>query len=98
MLVERRESGIHGSGVFARETLPKGSRAQITGESLSDPGELGHFCFEDEDDCWFLPDEPWRRLNHSLNPNCMVWDDMVIETVRTIEPDEELTIDYGYQP
>lgn len=62
------------------------------------------YCFEWDRESLFLPDPPFRFLNHSNNPNCEVVDSetgnfiMVVEALRNIEPNEELTIDYGYDP
>jgi uncharacterized protein len=54
-------------------------------------------------ECYSLePVGPFRFQNHSCRPNCEVfmWDDQPrkiwVATLRDINPDEELTIDYGW--
>jgi len=103
MLVERRQSEIHGSGVFSREFILKDNWAYIYGEVIPlQPHPMEHYCMEHDHGQW-LPYAPWCWLNHSEDPNCeFAWDEdeeiYCLIALRLIEPDEELTIDYGYQP
>lgn len=62
------------------------------------------YCFEWDGKSIFDPYAPWRFVNHSRDPNCEVeWEIdgnvvLMITAIRDIEPNEELTIDYGYDP
>ncbi len=63
------------------------------------------YCFEWDSDSLFMPEPPWRFVNHGEDPNCEVTEDddtdnviMVITALRDIETNEELVIDYGYDP
>jgi SET domain-containing protein len=103
MLVERRESPIHGNGVFAREPLEPGDWMFVYGEVIPlHPHPMEHYCLE-HDRGQYLPYAPFCWTNHSDSPNCeMVWCEdgevYYIETLRAIKRGEELTIDYGFTP
>jgi len=101
MNVERRESLIHGSGVFVCEPIEKEDWAYIYGEIVPlDRKDLEHFCVE-ADEGMFLPYRPFRWLNHSTEPNCEICGDDTtywVKALRNIEAGEELVIDYGYTP
>ncbi len=103
MLVERRESEIHGSGVFAREDIKKGHWQFVYGEAIPlQPHPMEHYCLE-HDDGQYLPYAPFCWTNHSAKPNCeIVWceeDQMyLIEVIKPISAGDELTIDYGFNP
>ncbi len=104
MNVERRKSGIHGYGVFARQPIEKGDWQCIYGELIScDDYWLESHCFEHNDSYMYFPYRPWYWLNHSSEPNCACEYDKEIDTwiivaLRDIEVGEELTFDYGYEP
>ena len=84
-------SPIHGLGLFAEDTIPKG---ELLG--------MVHYPVIDEDD--FVRTPMGGFGNHSDNPNCEKivapqdgswW----IRTIRDIEPDEEITWTYTlYNP
>lgn len=103
MLVERRQSEIHGNGVFARVRIKAGDWMYVYGEvipAMEHP--IQDYCME-HDDGMYLPYAPFCWLNYSAEPNCeFIWDEeeevYYVETLRTIKKDEELTIDYGYDP
>ena len=103
MLVERRESKIHGSGVFARQNIEKGDWQLVYGEVIPlQPHPMEHYCLE-HDRGQYLPYGPFCWANHSTNPNCeMCWDEdeqiYYIETLHPIHAGEELLIDYGFTP
>lgn len=103
MLVERRRSGIHGDGVFAREGLEEGDWQLVYGEVLPlQPHPMEHYCLE-HDEGQYLPYAPWCWTNHSADPNCeMLWceEDNIyyIEVLKRLWAGAELTIDYGYTP
>src|SRR4028119_677299 len=81
----RRRSGIHGSGVFAREFIPAGTRlAEYVGERITQAeGDLryagdddgpGHtMLFTVDDDVVIdggVRGNVSRWINHSCDPNC----------------------------
>ena len=99
MNVENRQSSIHGPGVFARKLIEEEQWQYIYGMLIPKPSMYG---FENENETWWEPFPPFRYTNHSNDPNCEVFrcedGTTYIEALRDIEPDEELTIDYGYDP
>ena len=100
MNVEVRQSEIHGFGVFARTRIEAGSWQYVYGMLTPAQSVYG---FEVDGTTWWEPFPPFRYTNHSNEPNCEVFHDVledmtVIEALRPIEPGEELTIDYGEEP
>lgn len=100
MNVEVRQSDIHGHGVFARACILAGHWQYVYGMLVPVASVYG---FEVDGSVWWEPYPPFRYTNHSNEPNCVVYHDefgdcTVIEALRDIEPGEELTIDYGYDP
>ena len=102
-------SPIHGTGAFARVTLPRGTRMlEYVGEKI-DKAESGRrcqanneyiFCLDEEFDLdGNVPWNPARFLNHSCAPNCdaeCIDDRIWIIARRDIRAGEELTFNYGY--
>jgi uncharacterized protein len=77
--------------------------AQADARYPDDPGEVHHTClFAIDDDVVIdaaVDGNEARFINHSCDPNCdAVIDDarIWIETIRDIEPGEELAYDYAY--
>ena len=92
------DSGIHGRGLFActafesgeyigryegRETVENGTYVLWVQQSVSEDTWLGYDGTND-----------LRFLNHSNNPNCEL-DGQDLYALRDIDPNEELTFDYG---
>jgi SET domain-containing protein len=98
MNVDIRQSDIHGLGVFARELIKEGDWQYIYGMIVP---SLSQYSFE-YGNAWWEPFPPFRYTNHSNTPNCEItlWDDGTasIQALRCIHSDEELTINYGYDP
>lgn len=80
---------------------------QIRGKLTQDDEQDPRYCMEMDDDWVLIPHSPFRFLNHSCEANCqlLMFDDdgyafagrsrpLYLETLRTIEPGEQLTIDY----
>lgn len=100
MNVEVKKSDIHGFGVFARTHIEAEHWQYVYGMLVPVRSVYG---FEVDGSVWWEPYPPFRYTNHSDEPNCMVYHDVmedatVIEALRDIEPGEELTIDYGHPP
>lgn len=110
-----RRSAIHGSGVYARASIPAGTRIiEYRGERISnaeadrrypDGAEGPHHTFLFAlDDGETVIDATFggnmaRWINHSCDPNCEPVEEdarMYIESIRDIEPGEELAYDYNY--
>ncbi len=102
-------SPIHGQGGFATSFLAKGTRvieyagARITKqESMRRCQAQNWFIFGLDDEFDLDGNVEWnlaRFLNHSCAPNCeavceegRIW----IMALRDIEPEEEITFNYGY--
>lgn len=97
-----------GKGIFASERL----RAQtpvgrIRGE-IKPPGYRSDYCMSFRDG-GIEPDDPYRLVNHSCDPNCELieWEitnpdsgeniyELWIHTIRTVEKNEQITIDYAW--
>ena len=93
----------HGFGVFAiRECKAGEVVGELTGQVIQDPDYESDYCIEIDSEISLEPDEPFRFINHSCNPNCQlacsadnpmeIW----VEAIRDIEPEEEITIDYAW--
>lgn len=106
MNVRIAPSPIHGRGVFANENLKENDWSFVHGDIRKvlpgDPVEV--YGIEWDDEKTFIPYAPFCCCNHSDTPNCEVseydghGDVMVIGTLRDIAVDEEITLDYGYDP
>ncbi len=104
------EPARHGLGVFARRRLlARGYVGRIRGEIVADPNYSSNYCMDLGDDKSLEPTAPFRYLNHSCAPNCLLvlleveYEDgspseteIWLEAARDIQPGEELTIDYGW--
>ena len=106
---EKRQSPTHGRGLFAKEAIAKGEVVAIKGgyvmtaekwaaieASVGPAGEIyvseGLVVapqYKDEYEGSML------HLNHSCEPNVGVEGQIVFITMRNVEPDEELVIDYA---
>lgn len=85
-------STIHGTGLFARIFIPKGTViGQIEGDWVEEDGPCVLWINEHQGIC---VTNDLRFINHSSNPNVAYYDDMTVSTLRNIEADEEITHDY----
>lgn len=106
MNVRIAPSPIHGRGVFANENLKEGDWQYVYGDIRKvlpgDPVEV--YGIEWDDIKTFIPYAPFCCCNHSNTPNCEIseydghGDVMVIGALRDIATNEELLLDYGYDP
>ena len=95
-----------GQGVFAARRLPAGIViGEIKGEVFDDHPEDPSYCMELPSGKLLEPAAPLRFVNHSCDPNCELFywfdedegpqeDRLWLQTIRCIEPGEELSIDY----
>ena len=104
-----RTSTIHGTGGFARQHIPGGTRLIEYVGAVIDKEESLRRCMANNPYIFTLDDErdldgdvPWnpaRFLNHSCSANCDAELDagrIWISANKDIEPGEEVTINYGY--
>lgn len=111
-LIEVRESGIHGLGVYATKPIRKGTRIiEYTGKHIlwkdaEDDRDDGHtFLFGLENGTEVIDptiggnDARW--INHSCEPNCEAIEEdderVFIYALLTLKPGEELFYDYALQ-
>jgi uncharacterized protein len=98
-LFYKKESGIHGDGLFAREKIKQGDyMGEYDGPAVNDNGS--HVLWvEDDNDEWIGRDGKnlLRYLNHSVKPHAE-FIGFELFALRDISPDDEITIDYGEEP
>lgn len=98
-----------GRGVFARKALvAEQVVGEIHGRLVDEPDYSSEYCVDLGGDLRLEPDEPFRLLNHSCEPNCelVLWkrrqvagrrvSRVWLQTCRAIAAGEELTIDYAW--
>ena len=97
-----------GRGVFARRRLRADLvLGEILGEHLADHPEDSSYVMELPSGKLLEPAAPLRFVNHSCDPNCEIFyweadegevqeDRLWLQTIRPIEPGEELLIDYSW--
>jgi uncharacterized protein len=108
--IEVRESGVHGHGVYAMQSIPKGTRIiEYTGQRViweaapNDENDPHTFNFGLDNGEVINPQiggNDARWINHGCDPNCeaVEEDDRIfIDAIRDIEPGEELFYDYALE-
>lgn len=109
-LILVKESDIHGNGIFAAQFIPEGTLILIIEGEVIDENECMRR--EDEEDNVYIfwngdnyidtsNSTDIKYINHSCDNNCEVLDNdeksLKLIASRDILPEEELTIDYGYE-
>lgn len=101
---------VCGKGVYAARDLPGDHIVgQILGRVIDDPEYTSSYCIDLGGDQSLEPRSPFRYLNHSCTPNCLLtlydceYEDgspapaeLCLETLRPVKTGEELTIDYAW--
>jgi SET domain-containing protein len=108
--IEVRESGVHGHGVYAMQSIPKGTRIiEYTGQRVAweaapnDENDPHTFNFGLDNGEVINPEiggNDARWINHGCDPNCesVEEDDRIfIDAIRDIEAGEELFYDYALE-
>ena len=108
--IEVRESGVHGHGVYAMQSIPKGTRIiEYTGQRVSweaapnDENDPHTFNFGLDNGEVINPEiggNNARWINHSCDANCeaVEEDDRIfIDALRDIQAGEELFYDYALE-
>jgi len=94
-----QESEIHGTGLYARRKISQGDyMGEYDGPTVSE--NSAHVLWvEKYDDVWVGRDGKnlLRYLNHSNDPHAE-FVGFELYAIRDINPDEEITIDYGEEP
>ena len=87
-----KESGIHGKGLFAAETINKGETiGTIKYNPVDEDGP--HVLWVD--DQGILVECDLKYINHSGSPNACYCEDLEVVALKTINKDDEITHDYG---
>ena len=103
--IEKRESKIHGQGLFAKEDIKKNevvfikSGRILTREQLFSSNVINSY-FPIDDNYFLGVDEESKEaeddvklfINHSCNPNCGIRGEITFVAMRDIAAGEELTI------
>jgi len=108
--IEVRESGVHGHGVYAMESIPKGTRIiEYTGQRVSweaapnDENDPHTFNFGLDNGEVINPEiggNNARWINHSCDANCEAVEEkdrIFIDALRDIQAGEELFYDYALE-
>ena len=107
--IEKRESKIHGQGLFAKEDIQKNeivfikSGRILTREQLFSSGVINSY-FPIDDNYFLGVDEGSKEaednvklfINHSCNPNCGIRGEITFVAIRDIAAGEELATDYAF--
>lgn len=91
-------SPIHGRGLFARERIEADEYiGTYEGPDTNRDGMHVLWLWNEDTEQWEGIDglNEMRFLNHSSTPNADWWGDELY-ALATIEPDEEITFDYGW--
>ncbi|MCH7604491.1 SET domain-containing protein [Patescibacteria group bacterium] len=96
-----KNTGKHGRGVFAKRATEKGEIVDILTGRVVDLTEIaywpdkGHYYWwQIGRTAWLMAGPPGEFINHSCDSNAAVVDLVKIVTIRDIEKDEEITVDY----
>ncbi len=103
------ESDIHGAGLFTSVRINEGQNIliikgeAISGDECERREEYGNVYIFWNGDNYIdtAMTDKIKFINHNCKYNCEVIDrdeeSLILTAARDIEPDEELTIDYGYE-
>jgi len=87
-----RVSAIHGKGLFATRAVNAGAllgRCMVVPTTKQGPYTLNTDAGDVLVTCRF------KYINHSASPNVAYYDDLSVVALTTIQPNDELTHDYG---
>jgi SET domain-containing protein len=105
---EARPSKIEGTGVFAKEKIPKGEIVGVLGGVIVPRSEIEEYRklmtqvgIQIDRDFFIVPTtreeiEEKGVFNHSCEPNIGFSSSISFVTIRDIEPEEELLFDYAF--
>jgi hypothetical protein len=91
-------TGLSGQSLIALHDLPAGTAiARFDGPRMpysEVPEEEKRYALLFGDD-WLIPRTSARFINHSCDPNCEVYEDLTVVTVRAVKQGDELTFSYN---
>ena len=104
--VEVRDTNKKGKGIFAIRNLKKGEKIlYFSGKvvEVENPEEYSEevrehwhpIDFKENKTVYILPEEPWKYLNHSCEPNAGVKNDRDLVAIKDIKKGDEICIDYS---
>lgn len=98
-LYYKKDSGIHGSGLFSRETFKVGDYMGEYDGPIVNENDSHVLWVEKYSEVWVGRDGKnlLRYINHSTEPHAE-FVGFELFALRDISPDEEITIDYGEEP
>ncbi len=103
------DSGIHGAGLFTSVKISAGEKIMIikgdviSGDECERREEFGNVYIFWNGETYIDTEKTGKIkfINHNCSYNCDIYDrddeTLFLVADRDIEPDEELTIDYGYE-
>lgn len=106
-LLETRDSSRHGHGVFAKTSVPSGTRVAIFGGDIllideidEVPEHMSDYPMQIEERFVLgsrkaTKPEDADLFNHSCDPNCGFKGQIFLVTMRDVAPGEEMTFDYA---
>jgi hypothetical protein len=106
----RIDQAKYGLGVYATRGFAADEFVgQVHGSVICDPDHSSEYCIALTDRVCLEPVAPFRFLNHSCEPNCILWQlevedhhgefvgtELWVETLKPIVAGEQLTIDYAW--
>lgn len=96
-MYEVKESIIHGNGLFATETIKKGTLiGHFKGRRVKKDGT--HVLWiQDDDENWYglRVINDLKYMNHSSKPNAEIGDNLEVIAIKKINEGTEITIHYG---
>ena len=105
-----RDSKIHGKGIFSSGFIPKDELVMVISGDVIDGDECERREEEENNVYIFWNGDTYidtdkygkiRYVNHDCDPNCEVMDrdeeTLNLVAIKDICPDDEITIDYGYE-
>lgn len=95
-MIEVRPSKIHGRGVFTTVAILEGAHIG-TYEGVKTHINGTHVLWVQEEGEWVGIEgtNDFKYLNHSSDPNCVLYSSLDVYAKRDIKADEELTFNYG---
>ncbi len=107
----RIDQAKYGLGVYATKSFAADEFVgQVHGSVICDPDHSSEYCIALTDRVCLEPVAPFRFLNHSCEPNCILWQ-LEVEDIRAVSSapspggdaqpiiaGEQLTIDYASAP
>ncbi len=98
-LYYKKESGIHGEGLFSRTIIKQGDYMGEYDGPMVTENDSHVLWVEKYEEVWVGRDGKnlLRYLNHSADPHAE-FIEFKLYALCDISPDEEITIDYGEEP